>query len=124
MAANTLYRAEIKPGYGSVDYIEFEVLRATPKGYWIQHAGKEKWTSGRFASLTKEKALERLERRTLSYVRRSYIDLVDALCRLKDLGLEVPESTATELEGARFLEHIETYAADDVDHDADIEGAM
>jgi len=91
-----LFRAQISEGYGDVEYLELEVLRETPRGWWFldPRTGKRRWTSGKYASETKGEALERLKWRTLAYLKNSSISFCDAVERCRSLGVAItPEVT-------------------------------
>jgi hypothetical protein len=53
--------------------LTYEILKTTPKGYWIAYRGSEKWISNyskkRFAYPTKEEALESFKYRKKRQIR-------------------------------------------------------
>lgn len=108
-AGDIWYRAECDGRY--LRYDEYTVVKTTPFGVWLvrgdvaRHVGVVIWDAnnrkfffakwipacGKWASPTKEAALERLRRRTISYVRHCRRRLRQAEERARCLELEVPE---------------------------------
>ena len=96
-----LFRADIEglAGGRSVCYEAHEVVRSTTCGWWIAHpvTGKERWTNGKWASTTKEEALERLKSRTKSYLRHSFIAYLDAARKAEVLGFPTGDFSVEEI---------------------------
>ena len=89
------YRAYFK---SRSDYVHFEVflvIRETPKGAWVRLPPPllDRWVpnGGRYCSVTKEEAVERLKRRTWAYLRRAKQNLAEAERRVKLLTVPLEE---------------------------------
>lgn len=89
-----LFRAWIAPGTTSIFYDRYRVEKLTEEGFWMVgiDTARRTWRgfNTRFASTTKDEAVERLKARTRAYVRHARRRLKDAEKRCGVLGIQVP----------------------------------
>lgn len=89
MEINKLYRYDVENWDGTTLHgQDFKIVRHTPKGFWIDVWGKEKWVNNysnkRYAYPTKKEALESLIKR-----RTRYISILKARLKQSEEGIEL-----------------------------------